>query len=57
MNTFNLCDNSMWKSGNVFLQEGDVFVLYTVNPEIFARVLLLRNFAYAKFRENKTHAK
>ena len=26
---------------------------YTVNPEIFARVLFSRNFAYAKFRENK----
>ena len=26
----------------------------TVNSEIFARVLFSRNFAYAKFRENKT---
>ena len=26
---------------------------YTVNFEIFARVLFSRNFAYAKFRENK----
>ena len=25
----------------------------TVNSEIFARVFILRNFAYAKFRENK----
>ena len=25
----------------------------TVNSEIFARVLVLRNFAYGKFRENK----
>ena len=25
---------------------------YTVNSEIFARVLFSRNFAYAKFREN-----
>ena len=25
----------------------------TVNSEIFVRVLYLRNFAYAKFRENK----
>ena len=25
----------------------------TVNSEIFARVLILRNFAYAKFCENK----
>ena len=25
----------------------------TVNSEIFARVLFSRNFAYAKFRENK----
>ena len=29
----------------------------TVNPEIFARILFSRNFAYAKFRENKTLAK
>ena len=27
--------------------------LLTVNSEIFARVLFSRNFAYAKFRENK----
>ena len=29
----------------------------TVNVEIFARVLFSRNFAYAKFRENKTREK
>ena len=29
----------------------------TVNSEIFARVLFTRNFAYAKFRENKILAK
>ena len=29
----------------------------TVNSEIFSRVLISRNFAYAKFRENKTLAK
>ena len=29
----------------------------TVNSEIFARTLFSRNFAYAKFRENKTFAK
>ena len=29
----------------------------TVNSEIFARTLFSRNFAYAKFRENKTLAK
>ena len=29
----------------------------TVNPEIFARILFSRNFAYAKFRENKILAK
>ena len=29
----------------------------TVNSEIFARVLFSRNFAYAKFRENKILAK
>ena len=38
MNTFNLCDNCMWKSGNVFQRESDVFVLHTVNSEIFAWV-------------------
>ena len=27
---------------------------YTVNSEIFMRVLFSRNFAYAKFHENKT---
>ena len=31
--------------------------MYTVNSEIFARVLFSRNFAYAKFRENKILAK
>ena len=25
----------------------------TINPEIFARILFSRNFAYAKFLENK----
>ena len=37
----------------------EVKALYcpTVNLEIFARVLLSRNFAYAKFRENKILAK
>ena len=30
---------------------------HTVNSEIFARTLFSRNFAYAKFRENKTLAK
>ena len=29
----------------------------TVNSEIFARVLFSRNFAFTKFRENKTLAK
>ena len=29
----------------------------TVNSDIFARVLFSRNFAYAKFRENKILAK
>ena len=28
--------------------------LFTVNLEIFVRVLFLRNFAYGKFRENKS---
>ena len=31
--------------------------LYTVNSEVFARVLFLRNFALAKFRINKILAK
>ena len=30
---------------------------HIVNSEIFARVLFLRNFTYAKFRENKTLVK
>ena len=30
-----------------------VMDIITVNSEIFARVLFSRNFAYAKFRENK----
>ena len=29
----------------------------TVNSEIFTRILFSRNFAYAKFRENKALAK
>ena len=29
----------------------------TVNLEIFARILFSRNFAYVKFRENKTLVK
>ena len=33
-----------------------VFASYC-NPEIFARVLFLQNFAYAKSRENKILAK
>ena len=32
-------------------------VQVTVNSEIFARILFSRNFAYAKFRENKTLVK
>ena len=31
--------------------------MISVNSEIFARVLFSRNFAYAKFRENKILAK
>ena len=31
--------------------------LHTVNLEFFARTLFSRNWAYAKFRENKTLAK
>ena len=35
----------------------DIKYHVTVNLEIFARTLFSRNFAYAKFRENKTIAK
>ena len=31
--------------------------LATVNADFFSRVLFLRNFAYARFRENKTLSK
>ena len=34
-----------------------VVTLNTVNSEIITRVLFPRNFAYAKFHENKTLAK
>ena len=33
------------------------FTVSTVDSEIFARTLFSQNFAYAKFRENKTLAK
>ena len=36
---------------------GNPLAKYTVNSEIFARVLFSRNFAYAKFLENKILAK
>ena len=36
----------------ILLVAGDE-VIYTVNSEIFARVLFSQNFTYAKFRENK----
>ena len=39
--------------GTLVVNQGDV----TVDSEIFARVLFSRNFAYAKFRENKILAK
>ena len=32
-------------------------IVSTVSSEIFARTLYSRNFAYAKFHENKTIAK
>ena len=41
----------------VNLLTGLCSVADTVNPEIYARVLFSRNFAYAKFRENKIFAK
>ena len=40
----------------ILLLAGDE-VIYTVNSEIFARVLFSQNFACAKFRENKILAK
>ena len=33
------------------------YILFTVNSEIFARVLFSRNFGYTKFHENKILAK
>ena len=50
------------KSGRKFKQyqnniEQKTFKNTTVNSEFFARGLFSRNFAYAKFRENKTLAK
>ena len=43
----------------LFTVNSEIFarILFTVNSEIFARVLFSRNFAYAKFRENKILAK
>ena len=41
--------NKFEKASLVF----DTDCICTVNSEIFARVLFSRNFAYAKFRENK----
>ena len=34
-----------------------IISLVTVNSEVFASVIFSQNFAYAKFRENKIHAK
>ena len=42
---------------SAFLIRSLYFIKNTVNPEIFARVLFSRNFAYAKFGENKILAK
>ena len=42
------------------LQNSNTYSMYIgciVKPEIFVRVLFSRNFAYAKFRENKILAK
>ena len=41
---------------NCFAYGRHYFQDNTVNSEIFARTLFSRNFAYAKFRENKTLA-
>ena len=41
---------------NVKFSQGKPKII-TVNSEIFARTLFSRNFANAKFRENKTLAK
>ena len=47
------------KTEEVFdiLHVAKVFMKSTVNSEIFSRVLFSRNFAYAKFHENKILAK
>ena len=37
--------------------KGRVLHCTTVNSEIFARALFSRNFAYGRFRENKTLVK
>ena len=42
-----------WSHCVVLLSKTFYPLLHTVNLEIFARTLLSRNFAYAKFRENK----
>ena len=41
------------QSLSLLYQSSAVIFLYTVNSEILARVLFSRNFADAKFRENK----
>ena len=43
--------SSLWRQKRTEIHV--LALLYTINSEIFARVLFSRNFAYAKFRENK----
>ena len=70
-NLYKLLDGSRLKGDHFFdhffksffspiLFLASIFVsrsLLTVNSEIFGRVLLSRNFAGRKIRENKTHVK
>ena len=55
MFTHNVCFVEKSKKKNcqdILLLKG--YSQYTVNSEAFARTLFSRNFAYAKFRGNKT---
>ena len=57
--TIENCDSTVMPGKNDALRRKRVTktLKYTVNSEIFARVLFSRNFAYAKFRENENLTK
>ena len=58
INTFDRYASSSIVTVLSFLLKQEIgCILSTVNSEIFARVLFSRNFAYAKFGENKNLAK